>query len=142
MKFNADLKTSIIFIVIAICLLGFGIYSILNPHTDYLETTAVITDIQEDYDVATETYEYRAFIDYEVDGKEYKNVEFGTANAGDVGKQITIRYNPNNPGEIESTNSEIFSYISAGVGALLLIAGVVFLIKNLKERKSADGTCQ
>ena len=71
-----------------------------------------------------ETY---CIVDYEVNGKAYKNVELDTYNAFmDVGDKVTIYYKSTDPGQITPTGKDIIPYVAiaaVGVGIIAIIIG-------------------
>lgn len=122
MKSNAArLLTTFAPLVVGIIAIVLGILFLANPHDNYKETTAVISEIEEYYDTVDETYKHNTFIDYEVDGVKYTHVEFGAYDSSYVeGKEITIKYNPDNPSQIESGNRTVG-------GIIFLVLGVLFV---------------
>ncbi|MBP5154668.1 MAG: DUF3592 domain-containing protein [Lachnospiraceae bacterium] len=133
------MKKSILFLFIfGVAVLALGIFLIVNSHDEYPETTAVITRIDEFDTVDTDgshTTEHTVYVDYTVDGKEYKNIRYGEYSIGfKVGKEITIKYNPENPAETEGANSKTAAtWITVGGGILMLLAVAAVFVPGLNR---------
>ncbi len=120
-------------LVFGIIFLLVGINSVgkLNAYT---AAKATITRVDESshYDTVNETteYEYRVFVEFTVDGKTY-NAELGEYAPGYTeGKEIDIKYNPENPNDIISA-STFTTYLPVIIGVVALIIGIFFVIRTV-----------
>ena len=80
---------------------------------------------------------YTVYADYEVDGKEYKNVKVGKYYDTDeyyVGKAIKVTVNPDSPGRPLAEGG-----VLATVGLVILVIGIIGKIKN-KKQKTKEGS--
>ena len=86
---------------------------------NFIETTAVIERIEKPKH-SNSASEYKTYVSYTVNGKEY----YGRVGVYSVsfrpGQEISIYYNPDNPEEIYGEAS--------GLGLITLIVGVVLLV--------------
>lgn len=128
----------IVFFVIAAILLVAGIFVTLNAKKGYAETTATITNIE--HEQLGDSDYYHVFVDYTVGGHAYTNVEINSYDSSyQVGKQITILYNPNNPSEIVGKNPSwlnIVLFVASGVLFVAFALCIVFAIRRGKLTKA------
>ena len=84
-----------------------------------------------------EQYNYTVYVDYEVDGKEYKNIELNSYNSSmKIGQTIEIQYDLNNPSKIQGQNGKTFILIFIVIGSLVIIFGIYETIKGFKLTKN------
>lgn len=117
-------------------IMGFQMYQ--NSKV-YLPTTAVITDIQEEWTGSGGTegsnYDYHVFIRYTVDGTQYDN-ELGEYDATmDIGDKLDIVYNPENPNQTQKAGATSY-LILWGIGVLFIVAGLFFIVKTIRDPES------
>lgn len=133
------------FLLTGLVILGISIFVCLNYHDLDGKTNAIIVDIQKELiDVFTddndlypeEQYDYKVFIDYSVDGQEYKHVQYDSYDSSmKVGQEIEIQYDTKDPSNIQSTNSKTFIYAFIVIGALASTFGVFRTVKSVKSDK-------
>ncbi|MBO5935576.1 MAG: hypothetical protein J6Q94_08840 [Clostridia bacterium] len=103
------------------------------------EIEAVVVDYKtriESVEYTDDSEVYILYVDYEVDGKEYKNVkagEFGKIHLR--GETITIVVNPKNPGKIIQ-DSDMFTGVLCIVGMFIAVYGIVAESKTMKKNKA------
>lgn len=109
-----------------------------------VETDAVIVRIDSDYDFDREKYEHEVYVEYAV-GQTVYTERLGYYSSGmDVGDVISIRYMPENPGEIAYTGMRAvilpciccaLGIVFLGIGAFFALrrAGMEIRLKRLKE---------
>ena len=109
-----------------------------------VETDAVIVRIDSDYDFDREKYELEVYVEYAV-GQTVYTERLGYYSSGmDVGDVISIRYMPENPGEIAYTGMRAvilpciccaLGIVFLGIGAFFALrrAGMEIRLKRLKE---------
>lgn len=121
----------LIMCIVSLVILTICIVSIVQPKKDYLETQGVIVDFKEFYDVTSDSNVTKAYIDYEVDGKTYKNVEYPSYNSGmKINDTVTVLYEPEDPTFIQAPGGEKVPYIVGGAAIVSLIVSVILLIRR------------
>lgn len=107
-----------------------GIVSVIKINK-YEPVEALITRVEEYYNAGA-GWEYTAFVDYTVGGKEYKDVRLDYYEDGyDEGKTIQIKYNPEDPSEITG-DSMGFSVYLIVIGAICIGIDVAMLVRKEK----------
>lgn len=131
------LKNAIALILVGVIMLGLAIFFIFSKSdVEYVETTGKIVNIEEMRNLTAEPDEeewtYTVYVDYTVDGKEYKNVEYGAYDSSmEIGDEVTIEYNAEDPAQIQAPGADKVPYIVGAASILIIIFGVVALIKAL-----------
>lgn len=109
-----------------------------------VKADAVIVRIDSDYDFDREKYEHEVYVEYAV-GQTVYTERLGYYSSGmDVGDVISIRYMPENPGEIAYTGMRAvilpciccaLGIVFLGIGAFFALrrAGMEIRLKRLKE---------
>lgn len=121
----------LIMCIVSLVILTICIVSIVQPKKDYLETQGVIVDFKEFYDVTSDSNVTKTYIDYEVDGKTYKNVEYPSYNSGmKINDTVTVLYEPEDPTFIQAPGGEKVPYIVGGAAIVSLIVSVILLIRR------------
>jgi hypothetical protein len=137
-------KGVLLYFVLLILFAGVFVFALLqvdNRKENYKETTAVISYINkyeeyEDIDAPEKTTFYQVFVDYEVDGVEYKHILYqdDARLYPQKGKEVTILYNVDNPSEIVAKNENAIMPIVAAIPLLLTIGfgvyGVIATVSN------------
>ncbi len=122
-------RPQLFLLIFGLVLVGLGIFLMTTRHTDYLPVQAVITRIEQEG--GADDTSYRVYVNYTVDGKEYKDAVLGEYLAGyRVGKEITVMYDPQDPGRIESKNQGLFAIIVTAAGGIAAIAGAIGILKR------------
>ncbi len=124
---------SILIIVMGIILAGAAIFALTRPKTDYLTCEGTIVRIEEDLDLAADDTNviYKVYVDYTVDGKEYKEVDYGSYNSSmKEGGKVTVYYDPADPSKIQAEGFETVPYVVLGAGIVAVIIGVIIFIKE------------
>lgn len=111
----------------------FGLVLIIDHHEKskvYIETiSTVIEHKQEDEN----TYYY--VVEYEVDGKTYtKTSDVATSNPKKIGKEISIKYNPDNPSEAIWTK-DYDTIILPIISVIFIVACVILFAASGKVKK-------
>ena len=105
----------------------------LHIQDDFLPAEGVILDIQEyvepDGDGGS-NYTYDVTVEYKIDGKTYTSVMGDYEPDYEVGKQIDILYDPDDPSVIVSRGKGPFYYF-IGASILVIIIGVITFIRGL-----------
>lgn len=107
-----------------------SIYAIFAPEKDYETTTGIIVRFEEDYDFDTDTHFYTTFINYEVDDKQYEDVEYGAYKSSmKVGDEVIVYYAKDDPTFIQAEGYTTVPYITL-VGSIIFFATSLYLIRK------------
>lgn len=127
MNFNNKLA-AFICLFLGLLALIVGATSLVNRR-NYLPVDATIIRIEEAYDTAEERYNYITIVKYRVNGKEYEG-DIGFYEPGfKEGKVIEIRYDPNDPANVESATPGALIYFIV-VGTMVTAAGIYLLFRR------------
>lgn len=120
-------------VVGTVCFVVFFILK--HPPKDYVETTAVIDRIIEtrDYD---DTWTHTVMVKYMFNNTEYIS-ELGTYDfTMEVGQSIQILVNPNNPMQIQASDSSFISTIVLIIAILCYAGAIAFAAFKFIRRNS------
>ena len=97
-------------------------------------TTAVITGIEREWTGTDgdgfDQYEYHVYVDYEVDGKKYENMEYpGYDSSMKDGDRLEILYQSSDPGNFAEKNVTGNAVLFIAAGAVLSLGGVIAEIR-------------
>ena len=101
----------------------------LHQQNSFTAATGVITNIEEFTDGVAETT-YEVTVDYKIDGKSYTSVMGDYSPDYEVGKEINILYDPDDPSKIVSKGKSHVIYMIC-VGVVLIIAGAITFLRGL-----------
>ncbi len=142
---KVKLILGIVFGMVGMLIVVIGIFKYIRD-TEFLKTAQVTTGYVTDCDSyrSNKKTRYEISIQYEVDGKIYSTRESGYTSPKRIGEEITVYYNPANPGETGSGDS-VGGIVAMGIGGVFFVVGVVIIIfdisSNIKTRKLiAEGT--
>ena len=138
---NPNSKLTIILSTVFVIILGivavvFGIKALNTPIEKYLKTTATVSDVEIDYSYDEDnirTENHTVYVDYTIDGKEYKHILYGSDTNLKEGDMVNILYNPENPEQIATGNEKTTGVIFLVVGAVAIVGGAVFGIVKMKK---------
>lgn len=129
-------------IFVGLIIFGIAIFALTNYKEYEGKVTAVISNIQKERidsysdDSNEEQYNYTVFVDYEVDGFEYKGIEYDSYNSSmKIGDKIEIKYDLDDPSKIQSENGKTFIFVFITLGGLVTIFGIYQTIKGFKSNK-------
>lgn len=133
---NSGIKSYLSFIIIGAFILAISIYGGNNYKTLDGSGVAKVVDIVVSQETVTrgddteiETV-YTQYVDYEVDGVKYENVELGTCGSKrKVGDLVNIVYDTKDPTRVQEKGKALFFICGIG-GALSILFGIVQIIKN------------
>ncbi|MBQ2160640.1 MAG: DUF3592 domain-containing protein [Firmicutes bacterium] len=107
----------------------------LHDQDTFTSAKGVIRDIQvyEDRDADGDlTYTYDVTVDFEADGKSYTSVMGDYEDSYEVGKEIDIVFDPEDPTNIAAAGkSKYFIMIAAGV--VVIIIGAIGFLRGLSR---------
>ena len=121
------------FIIIGIaCILASFVF-LKSNQGDFLKCEAVISNI-EVVQFGTDDPEHEVYVDYTVDGVEYKDVMLDSYHIGmDVGDTVNIEYDTANHGHIRSVSSKFAAPILLAIGCGSLVYGIITAINSKKK---------
>ena len=131
------IRNAIGFILVGLFMAVLSVIIIGSPNTEYLTATATIVDIQEEYDITLEEYTHNVFIDYSVNGVDYKNVPYvGYDSSMEIGRSVEIEYDPANPENIQTPGGGFIPYVTLAAGLACIVLGVISMVKSIKQKSS------
>lgn len=110
-----------------------SIFAITSAKKDFNTTKGVITNIEEKNNASTEENEHYVYITYSIDDTEYENVSYPSYHSRmDVGDEVIVLYDPNDPMNVESPDSETIpiAILVAGIIAIV-VSSVMFFSKMI-----------
>lgn len=111
-----------------------GVISLIQRNT-FLPAEAVITKIESEYNISEDRYDYTVYVNYSAGGQRFKDAKLGYYQDGfEEGKEIEIRYNPDNPAQISGATPGFSIYLTI-IGIILLGLGVYMCFQQ--KRKEA-----
>ena len=127
------IPAGIILIIFGIILLGF-------KTGNYTETVGKVTDVQSRVDTTGEETQtvYDVSFDYTVDGKQYSSRFDGLGKAYNIGDDIKVFYDPEDPQKTTNAKTGIIGPIAIGLGAIAIVGGVLTAVKAFRKDKELD----
>ena len=145
-------------LITGIRMLVMGVDAYIQPlhHTDWVTTSANVTDISESvingirggHLSSRTSINYWMTYEYEVDGTHYTGEYGPLANSIEVGKSIRIKYDPNAPENSTGVLAPSSSDLVFAVAGLILAAvgffmsGIFGLIRRLIGKEHSDGKAE
>lgn len=145
-------------LITGIRMLVIGVDAYIQPlhHTDWVTTSANVTDISESvingirggHLSSRTSINYWMTYEYEVDGTHYTGEYGPLANSIEVGKSIRIKYDPNAPENSTGVLAPSSSDLVFAVAGLILAAvgffmsGIFGLIRRLIGKEHSDGKAE
>ena len=125
----------IVFVIAGIIIIILGFVSLKQQNT-FLPVKGVIADIQEFEERDSEgdlTYSYEVTVDYKIEGESYTSVMGDYKDGFEVGKEIEILYDPDDPSTIVSKGKGHVVYMFI-VGIICAVIGIIGAIKGFARR--------
>ncbi len=142
MKKIISIILSLVFVAAGIVVIVIGVKQ--NSESKQYELTgkATIASIERTWtgtdDEGFDTYEYTVRVDYEIDGKEYKNVEYPYySDSMHKGDEVEFLYNADDPTKIVEKNAGGHSLIIIVFGAVFAVIGLVATVKTILTGRTA-----
>jgi len=117
----------IFFVALILCV--FGTLTLSGSFGDYEKTTATITEITLNDDMA------ETIVSYNVGGVVYSSALGYYSSDMEVGKEITIKYSPEDPTVIRAQSIDFIGYALFGGAALMVFLGYKIIKRGLKILK-------
>lgn len=105
-----------------------------NAQQHYHTADAQITDI-ESYQGSDGERRHHIWVSYTVEGTAYESLLSYYSSSMRVGQRLEIRYNPEDPYEVQVPESALFGWIFGGVGLLFFLLGMFFVVLLLRRRR-------
>ncbi len=127
---------SLIFIVFGLIFSVGGAFLCVNAfdYSDKAETTAVITDF-ESYRDGEGSTRYKTHLTYEVDGESYNNIVKMYSSSWNIGEEIEIYYDVDNPQNIGSKHTDLALLVVPCLGLLFFCSGIILMLIAHKKTK-------
>ena len=120
----------VIFFIADLFFIVFSIYGIFHDDGPYKQTTGVIKNIISDYNYNDEMSICHVYIDYNVNGQEFKNVEYGAYNSSmKINDEVVVYYKEDNPSFIQAEGYKKVPYITLVLSIIFAIIGTLTFIK-------------
>lgn len=126
------------FIPIGIILIIFGVILLGFKTDEYIETTGKITAVTECPKDADENQQYDVDFIYVIDGKEYKNTFANLEGSYNVGDNITVYYDPENPETVSNSRMGLIAPILIILGAVSIVFGAYKTVTSFKKNRELD----
>ena len=123
-----------ILIAFALLLMGISLYGIFGPERDYLKTKGTIVGFDVKTDTISDSIEYQTIIDYSINGKEFKNVEYGQYKSSmRIGDEVVVYYDKDNPELIQPSGYKDVPYVVLGASVVFIAISIGGLIRSKEE---------
>lgn len=110
---------------------GISIFGIFHKDIDYQVTKGKITYIEEYYDPIDKEFWYTTYIDYSVNGIEYKNVEYGAYDSSmKIGDEVNVYYSEDDPTFIQAEGYKKVPYVVLSISLVFLVITILAFIKK------------
>ena len=124
-------------LLLGLVLVAAGFIFLLDIAGPSQKTKAVISRIEVIDEPGAQEVDYKVYVDYAVDGTRYRDVPLGSYSAFmKEGKQITVRYNIENPAQVHTSSATIavwVLFLSGGVCLFFSIGGLIFMRRAMKR---------
>lgn len=127
---------AVVFVVAGIFVIVMGVNR-LNSKKDYdASTTGVIVGIEREWNGTDEDgfdqYSYTVYIDYEVDGQKYENVQYPSYDSSmQKGGEVEVLYQSSDPTNIAEGNLTGNATIMIVIGAVCALFGAAAVVKSI-----------
>ena len=123
----------VLILVAAVFFITMGVMKIVKVNT-FPKTTAVITRIEYQPSADPESADtYDVYVKYTVQGTTYESKLDDYKNSYREGKELTVYYNPEKPGEVLSPGV-VGPIVSIALGAVALFVGGGAVLRLLREK--------
>ena len=125
---NKRVLLTLLAILAGLVFIGFGVFNLIQQGK-YIETTAVVSNVDYEYDYVDEETDVEITVRYTVDGKEYESLLNSTSTNYKVGDTLKIKYDPKDPSKVINA-SKSYAFIAIGFGLLVVIICVFSLLRG------------
>ncbi len=110
-----------------------GAVLLSKPQKELLPVEAEVISVRSEQAAGEEQRQYFAAVRYTVDGKSYES-EIGCGSTVNKGDQLSLFYDPDQPEDLSTTDSNVILYVITALGAAALAYGIYQLVKTLKTK--------
>lgn len=137
-KMNGDTvnkRVALSFLITGVFFVVFSLIALFSAaKAEYKSTTATIKDIVVSYDAVNETNEYSVLVDYNANGRHYRNIELGSYSSSmKIGDTVEVFYDTENPELIHTKGGEKVPFVTLAAGLAAGAYGGYTLLKIKKE---------
>ena len=126
------------FIPVGVILIIFGVLLSGFNAGNMIGTTGTVTAVEEVTNDDNET-EYDVSFTFVADGKEYSNTFYGLLKSSEVGDEISVYYDADDPNVVSNAKlNGIEAPLLIGVGAVAILAGIFMSVRAFKKSKDLD----
>ena len=125
---NKRVLLTLLAILAGLVFIGFGVFNLIQQGK-YIETTAVVSNVDYEFDYVDEETDVEITVRYTVDGKEYESILNSTSTNYKVGDTLKIKYDPKDPSKVINA-SKSYAFIAIGFGLLVVIICVFSLLRG------------
>lgn len=121
------LAVGIIFTIVGLVFLGVAVGTFFSSQKFYEHAVSAegeISKISRD----------QVYVSYEAEGEEFDSRLGFYSSAMRVGDPITVYYHPEDPSVIRTKSSRMISWIFGGVGAAVLITGIILIVASFRKK--------
>ncbi len=120
----------VILVIVSICV---GMSGMKFDETA-VKITGTIVNVESYRDMDGDRH-HVAYVDYEYQGKKYRNIKLGTYTNGMYeGKEIDLKIDPENPGRVRTLHgNKIVTIILGIIGSVFVLASITTLITTVKK---------
>ena len=106
-------------------------------YDNIVETTAIITDFEEyeEYANGRTHIQHKTHITYDVEGRSYTNVVKMYSSSWNVGDEIEIYYDIDNPQNVGSKDTDLVLLVIPCLGLVFFALGSITLLVSRKKQK-------
>ena len=126
----------IVAVALGIVVIVLGVNRMNSKKLYDASTTGVIVGIEREWNGTDsdgyDQYSYTVYVDYEIDGKKYENVEYPSYNSSmKKGDEVEVLYQSSDPTNIAEGNLTGNATIMIVIGAVCALVGVVAVVKAI-----------
>lgn len=122
---------SLIICIIALVFVVTSVVLMNASKKELLETNGTIVKFVENYSDNGEYESTDTYIDYSVNGKEYKNVKYGAYDSKmEIGDEVVVLYDENDPTFIQTPGSDFVPLAVLGISSVIFIVSLVSFIRG------------
>lgn len=138
MRANGKRVVFLIFSIIGLIFMVVGTVICLKvfDYSDKVETTAIITDFEsyQEYVNGRTHTRHKTHITYDVEGRSYTNIVQMYSSSWNVGDEIEIYYDIDNPQNVGSKDTDWVLLVIPCLGLLFFCLGMITLLVSRKKQ--------
>ena len=124
-------------LALALIVLTISVISMVRTWS-FVKTEGTIVSIEESESSTQEDTDYDVTVRYTAGGKEYTGLLDSYSPSYEVGKTVTVRYDPKDPTRISGSQSFFFYFI--GVSLAVLVGVLISILRDRKAQKQLEAS--